>query len=378
MKILMATWDCGGNIPPFLGLGAELVKKGHQVACLTSGVLEPRFAKVGVELIPAQKKATFDPLAKITNKAWEKEILDLWFGGDFPNELLKACHKMNPDVLVIDYCLSSALAATEAMPIPTVVLVHTLPGRILSNWNKNLLGFANEARSRYNLETVNSAEQLWSNAGTTIVTSFETLDGMGVASGVRELHYIGPISEPLDADATVREVQLRDERPNVLVSFSTTFMEQEASLCEVMEAISQFDVNGLVTTGPSVEPDALPEISNISKHKYLPHELIMPQMSVAIVHAGHGSVTKALKFGVPLLCMPLGRDQMYVSERISALGAGIYLDSAAPAPEISKALRELLNAPSYQTKAQELGDELKLLGAGEVNGSRYIELATEK
>jgi hypothetical protein len=36
MKILFATLDAGGNVPPFLGLGFELTRRGHHLERLNS------------------------------------------------------------------------------------------------------------------------------------------------------------------------------------------------------------------------------------------------------------------------------------------------------------------------------------------------------
>ena len=45
-----------------------------------------------------------------------------------------------------------------------------------------------------------------------------------------------------------------------------------------------------------------------------------------VTHAGLGSVAGAMTFGVPLVCMPVERDQPLNAQRVTDLGAGVALD----------------------------------------------------
>lgn len=55
----------------------------------------------------------------------------------------------------------------------------------------------------------------------------------------------------------------------------------------------------------------------------------------------------ALAAGVPLLCLPMGRDQPAVAERVARHGAGLVLDPEAPADRIGDALRRVLDEPGF-------------------------------
>ena len=50
---------------------------------------------------------------------------------------------------------------------------------------------------------------------------------------------------------------------------------------------------------------------------------ILPESTVVITHAGHGTVLKALAAGVPLVCVPMGRDQRDNTPGVLRLGAGV-------------------------------------------------------
>ena len=78
--------------------------------------------------------------------------------------------------------------------------------------------------------------------------------------------------------------------------------------------------------------------------------------SLVITHAGHGSVVKALAAGVPLICMPQGRDQRHHTTRVVSAGAGIALSRRAAPAAIRVAVHHVLTHPSYRTNAQALDD----------------------
>jgi UDP:flavonoid glycosyltransferase YjiC (YdhE family) len=73
-----------------------------------------------------------------------------------------------------------------------------------------------------------------------------------------------------------------------------------------------------------------------------------------VTHAGHGTVMAALAYGVPLVCIPLGRDQYYVAGRVAAVGAGLVVDRNSAADVIGRALSEVLDHPSFRQHAEQL------------------------
>jgi UDP:flavonoid glycosyltransferase YjiC (YdhE family) len=98
-------------------------------------------------------------------------------------------------------------------------------------------------------------------------------------------------------------------RPLVLVGLSSTVMRQEGLLQRIAEALGQLQVEGLITTGPAVDPALIAAPPNVTVTRWVRHADVLPGCSLIITHGGHGTVMKALAAGVPLLVVPLGRDQ---------------------------------------------------------------------
>jgi UDP:flavonoid glycosyltransferase YjiC (YdhE family) len=81
-----------------------------------------------------------------------------------------------------------------------------------------------------------------------------------------------------------------------------------------------------------------------------------------ITHAGAGTAMAALGHGVPLLCLPLGRDQFFNAERICALGAGRMLTPDADSDAIAKAATDILSDGRLTAGAKHMADVIRGYG----------------
>jgi len=149
-----------------------------------------------------------------------------------------------------------------------------------------------------------------------------------------------------------------DRRPLVLVGFSTTFQNQEDALRRAIEALADLDVRAVVTAGPSIDIAELPAAANVHVCQSAPHSELLREAAVVITHAGHGTVIRALAAGVPLVCMPMGRDQNDTAARVVYHGAGVRLNAAAAPSRIRAAVSDVLGAPRYRQRARALGEQI--------------------
>ena len=150
----------------------------------------------------------------------------------------------------------------------------------------------------------------------------------------------------------------------VLVSFSTTYMRHEDTLRRTFEALNGIDPFAVCTLGHAFSRERIPAFPNVSIHDWLPHDAILPHAAAVVTHAGHSTVMAALAHGVPLVCMPMGRDQDINAERVGAVGAGITLSPAAAPAEIRAAIKNVLTNPSYRDAASRLATQIGELGRG--------------
>ena len=144
------------------------------------------------------------------------------------------------------------------------------------------------------------------------------------------------------------------DEPLVLVGLSSTFMDHGDLLQRVTTALGDLPVRGLVTTGPAIDPDSISAPANVDVVRSAPHSQVLPHAAAVVTHAGHGTVIKSLAAGVPLVCLPLGRDQLDNAARVAAHGAGLRLKPKARADAIARAVARVIDEPSFAASAQRM------------------------
>ncbi len=78
------------------------------------------------------------------------------------------------------------------------------------------------------------------------------------------------------------------------------------------------------------------------------------EADAVVTHAGHGTVMRALAHGLPILCLPMGRDQDDNAARVVASRVGLRLSPSARPARIASAVRRLLVEPQFRENARRL------------------------
>jgi UDP:flavonoid glycosyltransferase YjiC (YdhE family) len=117
-------------------------------------------------------------------------------------------------------------------------------------------------------------------------------------------------------------------------------------------------VRALVTTGPAVSVGGdLP--GNVEVSAWTPHADVLPSTALVITHAGMGTVMAAMAYGVPMLCLPMGRDQDRNAARVERLGLGRVSPAGSSAADIAAAVRGALADPVLREKALHQADRIR-------------------
>jgi UDP:flavonoid glycosyltransferase YjiC (YdhE family) len=107
---------------------------------------------------------------------------------------------------------------------------------------------------------------------------------------------------------------------------------------------------------------------------FVPHDLLLPHMAAVISHGGLSTITAALTAGVPLVCIPQGRNQPDNAKRVAASGVGRVAADAPPA-DIATAVGELLADPAALRAARHFAGVIAGLGGGDAAARNVIRLA---
>lgn len=101
-------------------------------------------------------------------------------------------------------------------------------------------------------------------------------------------------------------------------------------------------------------------------------------MAAVISHGGLSTITAALTAGVPLVCIPQGRDQPDNAQRVAASGAGRIVAAGASPAEIATALREVLADSAALLAARGFADVIAGLGGGDAATREVAGLARSR
>ena len=323
-RFLFVSWWGGGNVLPVVALGRELLDRGHEVLVIGNEPLRPRLEAAGLPF-----EAAVDAAAAV--------------------QALAASPDRRPDAAVVDFMMPAVLSVLEAVPeVPTAALVHTLFAPVLDRFVDLVGAFTtvdalNQQRRALGLDHVVAAAELLDEArlDRVLVAFPAAVDAEPVTPLPAHVRHLGAISEPLPPGSSWAP-PLDDDRPLVLVTLGTTPMGEEAVLQRVLDGLADADVRVVATAGDHVDRASLRVPENASVTGYVPHALALPHASVLVTHAGLGTVVAGLRAGVPLLCLPLGRDQPANAARVAALGAGRVLAPDVDGAEVAVAVRALV------------------------------------
>jgi MGT family glycosyltransferase len=172
------------------------------------------------------------------------------------------------------------------------------------------------------------------------------------------VQYVGPAFEPFEKNWTSPWPRANTD-PLVIVSFSTSYMNQQALVQRVLDAIGGLPVRALLTAGPALQTGPLRIPANTRTVDFLAHRTVLPHSSLLITHAGWQTINAALTEGVPLVCIPDGRDQPDNAARVLAAGAGVRVSKSASPQELRKVIAGALEDPAIRRGAQAMSLALR-------------------
>jgi UDP:flavonoid glycosyltransferase YjiC (YdhE family) len=396
-SFLFVTWEGGGNVPPVLGVVRRLAGRGHVVRVLTEPAMRAAVERAGAAFIPFTRHFVREDVSRDLIGDWtartplgalQRTFANVVFGpaAIVAEETRWALEAAPTAAVVADALMPGALVAAEAAGVSRVVLFHMPeylpgPGRpaagpgflprndLLGRLRDGLLERAfysavrrhlpayNQARREAGLAPLATARDLvgeYHRADLRLIQTSEAFD-FPIRPAPSNVRYVGPIlDDPEWVEPWESPWPADDRRPLVVVSLSSTFQRQADVLQRVAAALGRLDVRGLFTLGPAMAGQALALPENVIAVSSAPHSGVFLQAAAVVTHAGHGTVMRALAAGLPLLCLPMGRDQDDNAARVVAAGAGLRLRAGASPTRIATAVGALLGEERYRIAAERM------------------------
>jgi UDP:flavonoid glycosyltransferase YjiC (YdhE family) len=328
-RLLVATWDGGGNLQPTLALVEACTRRGHEVFVIGHDVQKAKIEAAGATFVRYETAPQWD----LGVPGWARGDpvgLFIAFGGTARDDLLAAAKRLEPDAILIDCMLPGALSAARRAGFKTVALVHTL-----YSFFADYMGGA----FRGSIDKADLA----------LAFSYEAFDRG--ATFPPNLVFVGPARAGAGAGAWVRR---QPDRPFVVVSLGVVLQgDGHLDLLQrVCDALAQLEVEALVTTGRGIAPESVKVAANTTAERGVAHDTVLSGADLLVTHAGHSTVMAGLTCGVPMLCLAPLADQPLNAAKVAGLGLGEALSPAASTKQIAEAILRLLGDSALRARTR--------------------------
>ncbi|MEU7025921.1 glycosyltransferase [Streptomyces sp. NPDC046275] len=400
MRIVMMTAGSRGDVAPYTGLAAGLVRAGHEVTLAAHGVFEPLVAGSGVRFRPLP----VDPRAELRSTRGRR-LNDARTGAGKVVALAslarRAADEMTAalvaaaregEVLLVGGALGPlGYALGDGLKVPALGL-HLQPLHPTGEFLAPVLG----ARSLGAVANRLSGRAVMASVELLFTESVRSLPRYGIAPPDRSrgrsrgsgpngrirpvLHGYSELVVPRPRDWPAglevcgywwphetgrlpRELEdfLAAGPPPVFVGLgSATVPDPERLSREIVTALRAAGVRGIVQrgwAGLAARGDDLLTVDEV------PHSLLFPRTAAVVHHAGAGTTGAVLRAGVPTVPVPVQFDAAFWASRLTALGTAPAvvplrrLDSATLAEALRRATRDASHGERARALAARLAAE---------------------
>jgi len=391
MQVLITAIGSSGDILPYLPIGRELIRRGHQVAMLANPYFEKavRTAGLGFRRLGRTEDLLrdFRRIGRVGSIGSPLRFAE-WVIGQVPltvQEVRSAIHDLRPDVIVRHkthvgvqwtcreariQCVVGAVAPAawlslhdraESIPLPRafsrlgfIMARQVLRGFLEIPWERRL------TRLRSRLGFRPGKRLLW-----------DELTGGDCQLGIWSRSFRPPMpDDPKPAVITGFSFQdppqdARDELESFLdrgdppIIFTLGASGVHARLAErfhacAVETCRRLGRRGVILTGNQGKTGGHIHDS-ILVLAYAPHARVFSRASLVVCHAGIGTMAEALRAGLPMVTVPLLFDQPDAAWRARRLGVAEVVPPSRLTPaRLVRATRRALEDSTLRRRAAEI------------------------
>ncbi|KAL1552759.1 beta-D-glucosyl crocetin beta-1,6-glucosyltransferase [Salvia divinorum] len=421
-RILMFPWLGYGHITPYLELAKKLTTKGFFIyLCSTEATLTSIQNKItqnfsnSIELVPLSLEVSSDLPANFhtTNGLPPHLMVKLKAAFDKSAEKFSAILKdLKPDLLIFDFLQPWAPRLAEAENIPSVIFITSssvmtsfmfhhfktpdaeFPYKNIrfhdyeSRFMDELLANARDCREREKGSVgVNKSCKI------VLIKGFREIEGRYIdyVSGLTGKRFVpvGPlVQEPSVDDGGSSEVlswlEKKEAMSTVFVSFGSEYFLSKEDMDGIAHGLLLSKVNFIWVVrfpeGEVVLEEKFPEgflemVGYRGKiiQGWAPQTKILVHENVGgfVSHCGWNSVMESLKFGVPIIAVPMHLDQPINARLVEEIGAGKEVlrdgDGRLNAETVAAVINRVVLEDEVRAKAADIKAKLALKGDQEID-----------
>ncbi|MCC3766145.1 glycosyltransferase [Streptomyces sp. UNOC14_S4] len=383
-RFLFVVPPLAGHVNPTVGVAAELVRCGHQVAWAGLPEVVGPLVGDGATVFRCSSPDLADPaLLRPPSLRGPAALKFLWerFLGPLAEDMAPgvraAVGEFRPDVLVADQQAVAGGLVAERLGLVWATSATTTAGFTslsglpkVDSWIAGLIG---ELRRRIGDPWSTADPRL--SARLVLAFSTEALAGP-VPSAGGQVRFVGP---SLAARPTADDFpwhRLDPRTPTVLITLGTANAEVAPRfLAACAEAVrGRPDRTQAVIVDPT---GTVPEFADrVLVRPRVPQLALLERCDAVICHGGHNTVCEALWNGLPLVVAPIRDDQPAVAAQVTDAGAGVRVRfNRATAEALGAALDTVLREPDYREAAGRVRASFRAAG-GAAAAAVHLEALT--
>jgi UDP:flavonoid glycosyltransferase YjiC (YdhE family) len=410
MHAILANVGTGGDVFPYIGLGARLRARGHRVTLAANEPFRAAAEQQGLEfhaLVSAAATEEFLSHPDIWHPIRSVPFIARWGSRLIPHQYAVLAElARDPDAVliaspavfvarVVQEKLGRPLAGVILQPwlLQSVYLPPIVPGFSLPRWAPHAVGHLywrlvdvagdlligkplNRLRAKLGMRPVRQIFRWWLAPDLVLglfpawfgppqpdwppqvrLTNFPMFDGQPA----------GGLAEEVRAFCTAGD-------PPIAFTFGTGMMHGASLFRAAVEACQRLGTRGLFLTKYTHQLPPLPP--TIRHCAFAPFQELFPLCAAVVHHGGIGTTAKALAAGAPQLVLPHAYDQVDNATRAQRLGTGTWLRARHfTGPRLTAALAEVLT-PTVRARCQSLAAQFGNDGLEEA--ARHLEAMTSK
>jgi rhamnosyltransferase subunit B len=403
MRALLTAVGSAGDVNPFIAVGRELCRRGHEITLLVNPFFKHAATAAGLELLPLGREADLQKLIRDNVRfmlrpgsahryLWQKLVLP---STSLLIETLEALiHAEPPDVVAYHPASFGARCVCERYKIPSAMTaLSPLAWISCKDGSVHARAFVQESPPDWLLRLqLQLARPLFRRTIDPALNAirrrhgypsgrdlfFDQLLGADVNLALWSPVFRGPMPDDppngricgftwfdrgrqLERGHADDELDrfLNDGEPPIVFTMGTTVFAVAGDFyAHAAEACRRLRRRGLLLTGSDENtPRRLPP--GVRAFPYAPFSTVLPRACATVHHGGIGTTAQALRSGKPTVVIPCAYDQFDNAARVKRLGVSRTLRRTGVSPAtLVRALRCVLDDPRVSERARRIRNRL--------------------
>lgn len=370
-KILLITFPAEGHVNPMLGMIKSWADRGDEVHAVTTVHYEERIKRLGahVHIHPdyirtlhveegdldsmqpffhAMLQTSYDIL-EVVETLSEKHSFDLVYFDMF-----------GAGELVRDYLHIPSIGSN-----PSFVLQEAHFDTPLYRKDEKADHLVEKIQERFGVQPTRLMQFMKNRGELNIVYTSEYFQP-SVDSLNDSFVFIGP-SFLKRADQHDFPLEALEQEKVVFISMGTVLGDTEAFFNMCIDAFEDFDGKVIIATGEKVDRSLLKEApAHFLIEPYVPQLEVLELTDVFITHGGMNSVNEGIHYHVPMVVIPVDKDQPMVAQRLTELSAACALDKdQLTAKQLRETVETVLGSDTYRAGIEKIEESFQAAGGTE-------------